>query len=54
MDERSLQKILTVYYGIETSSLKSSREGGSYTYIVNGKTNYLLKVIGSAFSDTAK
>ncbi len=30
------------------------REGGSHTYIVNGKTKYLLKVIGSAFSDTAR
>ncbi len=52
MDEKTLQEILTVNYGIEPSSLESLREVGSHTYIVNGKTKYLLKVIGSAFSDT--
>lgn len=30
------------------------REGGGYTYAVNGKNKYLLKVIGSAFSNTAR
>ena len=54
MDERYLQEILTEYYGIENRSLEFLREGGTHTYIVNGKPKYLLKVIGSAFSDTAK
>jgi len=54
MDEKTLQNILTVDYGIESSSLEFLREGGAHTYIVNGKTKYLLKVIGAAFSDTAR
>ena len=54
MDEKTLQEILAVHYGIESPSLEFLREGGSHTYIVNGKTKYLLKVIGSAFSDTAR
>lgn len=54
MDETTLQKILTENYGIEASSLEFLREGGGQTYVVNGKTKYLLKVIGSAFTDTAK
>ena len=54
MDERTLQEILTVNYGIESSSLEFLREGGTHTYIVNGETKYLLKVIGSAFSETAR
>ena len=54
MDERTLQKILTKEYGVEFPSLEFLREGGSHTYAVNGKNKYLLKVIGSAFSDTAR
>ena len=54
MEERILQEILTENYGIESPSLEFLREGGSHTYIVNGKTKYLLKVIGSAFSNTAR
>ena len=54
MDERTLQKILTKEYGIDSPSLEFLREGGSHTYVVNGKNKYLLKVIGSAFSDTAR
>ena len=54
MDEKKLQEILTVNYGIESPYVESLREGGSHTYIVNGKTKYLLKVIGSAFSNTAR
>ena len=54
MDEKTLQNILTVDYGIESSSLEFLREGGAHTYIVNGKTKYLLKVIGAAFSDTTR
>ena len=54
MDEKYLQGILTKYYGIEDRSLEFLREGGTHTYIVSGSPKYLLKVIGSAFSDTAK
>ena len=54
MDEKTLQGILAENYGIEAPSLEFLREGGSHTYIVNGKRKYLLKVIGSSFSDTAK
>ena len=54
MDERTLQGILMVNYGIDSPSLEFLREGGSHTYVVNGKNKYLLKVIGSAFSDTAR
>ena len=53
MDERTLQKILTKEYGIDSPSLEFLREGGSHTYVVNGKNKYLLKVIGHAFSNTA-
>ena len=49
-----LQEILTEYYGIENRSLEFLREGGTHTYIVNGKPKHLLKVIGSAFSKTAR
>ncbi len=54
MDEMMLLDILKLNYGIESSALEFLREGGSHTYIVNGKTKYLLKVIGSAFSNTAR
>ncbi len=53
MDERTLQEILTDKYGIESPSLEFLREGGTHTYVVNGKGKFLLKVISSAFSDTA-
>ena len=49
-----LQEILKEYYGIEAPSLEFLREGGTHTYIVNGKSKYLLKVIGSSFSKTAR
>ena len=48
------QDILALNYGIESPSLEFLREGGTTTYIVNGRSKYLLKVIGSAFSDTAR
>ena len=54
MDEKTLQEILTLNYGIESPSFEFLREGGTTTYIVNGRSKYLLKVIGSAFSDTAR
>ena len=54
MDEKTLQDILALNYGIESPSLEFLREGGTTTYIVNGRSKYLLKVIGSAFSDTAR
>ncbi len=54
MDETTLKDILILNYGIESASLEFLREGGCHTYAVNGKNKYLLKVIGSAFSDTAR
>ena len=54
MDEMMLLDILKLNYGIDSPSLEFLREGGSHTYIVNGKIKYLLKVIGSAFSDTVR
>ena len=54
MNEGILQKILVENYGIENASLEFLREGGSHTYLVNGETKYLLKVIGSAFFGTAR
>ena len=45
MDAKTLQGILTENYGIEAFSLGFLREGGSHTYVVNGKKKYLLKVI---------
>ena len=46
MDEKTLQDILALNYGIESPSLEFLREGGTTTYIVNGRSKYLLKVIG--------
>ncbi|MCR4677376.1 MAG: phosphotransferase [Lachnospiraceae bacterium] len=54
MEEKTLQDILTVNYGIESSSLEFLREGGAVTYIVNGSAKYLLKIIGPAFAGTAR
>jgi len=54
MDERTLQEVLAVNYGIESPSLEFLREGGGHTYVVNSKNKYLLKVVGSAFSCTAR
>ena len=51
MDEKALQNILTLNYGMEYPSLEFLREGGTRTYIVKGKSKYLLKVIGAAFSE---
>ena len=54
MDEGTLQKILTEKYGLESPTPEFLREGGTHTYTVTGKNKYLLKVIGAAFSDTAR
>ncbi len=54
MDEMILKDILKLNYGMEAYSLEILREGGTHTYTVTGKNKYLLKVIGSAFSDTAR
>ncbi len=50
----NLQETLKINYGIESPSLEFLREGGTHTYTVSGNNKYLLKVIGSAFSDTAR
>ena len=49
-----ISDILTTHYDLEKPTLEFLREGGSQTYIVNGKGKYLLKVIGAAFLDTAR
>ncbi|MBR4144075.1 MAG: phosphotransferase [Lachnospiraceae bacterium] len=54
MDEKQLLEILKTEYGIENPSLEFLREGGGHTYIVNAQDKYIVKVIGAAFSDTAK
>ena len=40
MDEKTLQDILALNYGIESPSLEFLREGGAVTYIVNGSVKY--------------
>jgi Ser/Thr protein kinase RdoA (MazF antagonist) len=54
MDEMTLRDILKWNYGVESPSLEFLRESGTLTYIVNSKNKYLLKVVGSAFSGTAR
>ena len=54
MIEEKLIELLQTQYGLENVTLEFLREGGNKTYIVNGEKKYLLKVIGSAFFETAK
>ena len=54
MYEKSVQDILILNYGMESPSLEFLREGGALTYIVNGSSKYLLKLIGPAFAKTAR
>ena len=54
MDDKALLEILWTHYGLENVSVEFLRDGGSHTYLVKGKTNYFLKVIGSAFLQTAR
>ena len=54
MNENQLLEILATGYGIEAPSLALLREGGGQTYLVSGRETYLLKVIGSAFLNTAR
>ena len=54
MDEKFLQNILQEYYGLANISIKFLRKGGSDTYLVQGDQTYFLKVIGNAFSKTAR
>ena len=54
MNEKQLLEILTTAYGLENPSLAFLREGGGHTYIVSSREKYLLKVVGSAFLDTAR
>ena len=50
----TLQDILRVRYGMENAALESCRESGGKVYIVKADKPYLLKLIGSAFSENAK
>ena len=52
--ESKLPEILRSHYGLQDFSLRFLREGGSRVYLVEGESGYLLKVIGSAFADTAR
>ena len=54
MNEKHLFEILKTEYEIENPSLEFLREGGGHTYNVNAQDKYIVKVIGAAFSDTAK
>ena len=54
MYEKQLLEILKTEYGIENPSLEFLREGGGHTYIVNAQDKFIVKVIGAAFSDTAR
>ena len=54
MTEEKLIQLLQTQYGLENVTLEFLREGGNKTYIVNSEKKYLLKVIGSAFFETAK
>ena len=54
MKGNQLLEILTTGYGIEKPSLTFLREGGGQTYLVSGTEKYLLKVVGSAFLQTAR
>ena len=54
MNKERLLEMLTKDYGINEPSLEFLREGGGHAYIVNGKQKYLLKLIKTAFTDTAK
>ena len=54
MNEKHLFEILKTEYEIENPSLEFLREGGGHTYIVNAQDKYIVKVIGAAFSDTAR
>ena len=54
MTEEKLVELLQTQYGLENVTLEFLREGGNKTYIVNGEKKYLIKVIVSAFFETAK
>ncbi len=54
MTEEKLLQLLQTQYDLKNISLEFLREGGCKTYIVNCEKKYLLKVIGSAFKNTAK
>lgn len=54
MNEQQLQTILSEAYGIHAPPPDFLRDGGGQTYLVNGNPKCLLKVIGPAFSETAR
>ncbi|MBR6028860.1 MAG: phosphotransferase [Clostridia bacterium] len=54
MRAERLPELLKTCYGMDGAAVEFLREGGSRTYRVDGTGKYLLKVIGSAFSDTAR
>ena len=50
----ALRDILQMHYDLGEVSLRFLREGGSRTYLAEGKEKVLLKVIGPAFAGTAR
>ena len=54
MNEKHLFEILKTEYEIENPSLEFLREGGGHTYIVYAEQKYIVKIVGAAFSDTAR
>ena len=47
-------EILRTHYGITHASVQPLREGGGQTFLVEGASSCLLKVIGTAFRETAR
>ena len=54
MREQALLEILRTHYGLENVSVQFLRAGGSHTYLVEGESKYFLKVIATAFFQTAR
>lgn len=54
MPREELSDILRRQYRISPASVEPLREGGGQTFLVHCPEKYLLKVIGSAFRETAR
>ncbi|MBO7405239.1 MAG: phosphotransferase [Clostridia bacterium] len=50
----ALSGLLREQYGLEELSLRFLREGGSQTFLAEGRTRYFVKVISPAFAATAR
>lgn len=55
MNEKTLLDLLNERYGLSLNEISFLREGGTKTYIAQGRAGkYLLKIIGPAFGDTVR